>query len=252
MRFLTAIAALALLAGCDASDPATEAIAPAVLTPDAFSFEPDAPDAKKGTGEHFFNAAFRVGVVSAIVQANLILPAAATHAATQTEPVVTDGVWVWASTFPINNDEVTFRLEGTPQGREIRWRLGITNRDLDDFTLYTARSDMNGETGDWQLFYEENGASVEVLRADFEVTGEDSRELTFSVPPGRDGAGSSVGYVHDGSTREFDWREEPAGLDHYIEWDAATGRGWIEADNYRDGERACWDETLANADCPGA
>ena len=251
MRFLPALLALLVLAGCDATDP--DPAAPGLLAPDAFSFEPGFPSARGiVVGENFNNGAFRVGVVSAIIGVNLILPSAATHAATRTQPFVEDGVWVWESTFQQGGNPATFRLEGEPSGREVNWRLSITNRDYDGFTLYTARTDFDGQTGDWRLYYDIDGQRTEVLRAGFEVTGSDSRELTFSIPPGRDGAGSSVLYVHDGSARAFDWHEEPAGFDHLVEWDAVTNEGWIEADNYRGGERGCWDASLADVPCPSA
>ncbi|MEL6615288.1 MAG: hypothetical protein AAFQ43_06095 [Bacteroidota bacterium] len=250
MRFLP-LFLLAFLVGCDAvteTDPA----APAVPSPEAFAFEPSFPTAKSMAGEHFNNGAVRVGVVSAIIGANLILPSAATHAATRTAPVVVDGVWIWESTFRINNDDNTFRLEGEPAGREVDWNLSITNRDLDDFVLYTARTDFDGQTGDWQLFYLIDGARTEVLRADFEVTGADSRELTFSVPPGRDAAGSTVLYTHDGDARGFDWFEAPENRSHLVEWDVLTKEGFIEADNYNGGVRSCWDAALENALCPSS
>lgn len=240
-----------LLVGCDAvtdTDPA----APDVIAPEAFAFEPSFPTAKSMAGEHFNNGAVRVGVVSAILSANLVLPSAATHAATRTAPVVVDGVWIWESTFRIGNDDATFRLEGEPVGREVDWALSITNRDLDDFVLYTARTDFDGETGDWQLFYEIDGARTEVLRADFEVTGRDARELTFSIPPGRDAAGTTVLYTHDGDARGFDWYEAPETRDHLVEWDAVTHEGFIQADNYNNGMRSCWDAALENAPCQSA
>ena len=252
MRLLSALLALALLApalsGCDTA-ASGDLDAPGVLAPAAFSFDPGFPSAKTSAGENFNNAAVRVGVVSAIIGANLILPAAATSAATRTQPVVVDGVWIWESTFRLNGDDVTFRLEGTPEGREVEWRLGITNAELDDFTLYTARTDFSGETGDWRLYYNLGGQPTEVLRADFEVVSADRKELTFSIPPGRDAAGTSVRYIHDGQDRAFDWHEEPAGLDHYVEWDAVTHAGSIEADTFNGGVRACWDASLSDAPC---
>lgn len=251
MRSLTtAFALVVLLAGCDAVTPA-DPTAPEAIAPGAFAFEPGFPTAQTA-GLHFTNAAVRVGVVSGIIGANLILPSAATVAATRSQPVVEDGVWIWESTVRVAGDDVTVRLEGEPVGREVRWRLGITTDDLDDFTLYTARTDFSGETGDWQLFYEIDGVRTEVLRADFEVTDANTRELTFSIPPGRDGAGSSVLYVHDGATRVFDWHEMPAALDHYVEWDAQTHIGFIEADNYQGGDRGCWDAALNDVACPSS
>ena len=245
-----ALAALLVLAGCDAAPAPPDDARPDVIAPAAFELDLDLAAAAAATaGANHTNASLRVGIVSAIIGLNLVLPSAATHAATRTEPVVEDGVWVWESTFPIDGDDVTFRLEGAPAGRTVDWRLDITNRELDAFTLYTARTDLDGETGDWQLFHEERGERVEVLRADFAVTAGDARELVFSVPDGRDSGGSSVRYEADGDARAFDWREEPEGLDHLVEWDQATGAGSITADNYNGGVRACWDASLADAPC---
>ena len=242
------LASLIVLAGCDATTPPDEVDRPEVIAPAAFDFDGDLPDAL-AAGENYNNAAFRVGVVTGIIGLNLVLPSAATHAATRATPYVEDGTWIWESTFEINRDDVTFRLEGTPRGREVSWRMGITNSELDDFTLYTGRTDFDGRTGDWQLFYEIEGARTEVLRADFEIESEMEAEITYSVPPGRDAAGSSVLYANDTGVITFDWDQQPENLRHLIQWDERTGAGWIEADNYNGGERACWGPDLEDAPC---
>ena len=251
MRVSSRAAAAALvlaavsLSACDTA--ASGDAAPDVIAPAAFDLGADAfPDAK-ATGANFANAAVRVGVVSTVIGLHLVLPSAATHAATRAEPFVTDdGVWVWETTVDVLGTPVDIRLEGEPRGRETGWRLSTASGDEAPFTLYTARTRLDGRAGTWALFSRE--ADGPVLRAEFDTTS-DRGEVTFSVPEGRDNGGSSVLYESEGPARVFDWLDLPEDDRALIEWDAETGAGSIEADTYREGERACWDASLADAAC---
>jgi hypothetical protein len=197
-------------------------------------------------------------IVSAVVGAHLIVPKAVTRAATSADPVVEDGTWIWSTTTAVNGADVTFRLEGTPEGQEVDWRLRITSVDggsgeiAEDYDLYTATTSLDGRRGSWSLRYLVEGEPTEVLTADFEVRAEDDRELTFRIPQARPAGGSSVAYRVDGETFVFDWLRMPEEEQTVVRWDRATGAGSIEADVYNGGDRACWDEGRNDAACPSA
>lgn len=266
-RIALTVAFLGLtLTACDSSevngpDPG---IAPEVLPPSAFSIADDAfPDnsnaARFGSGANHANAAIRVGLVTLAVGVHLIVPSAATQAATQVTPFVENGVWIWENTVLINGQNVTFRLEGAPDGAEIDWDMIISAANLngatyDEFTLYTATTAIDGSTGAWSLFYRIDGQSTRVLGAVYDETSSTAREITFSVPetnPDQSAHGASVRYAADQDMRLFDWQEATPGQTALIEWDEDTHVGYIEAWNYNNGERACWDENLDDVDCVG-
>src|SRR5690606_34765925 len=220
------------------------------------SFDVD-PNGRGAFGQNWFNAAGRVTIVSLAVGVHLIVPHAATEAAAQAQPFVEDGTWIWENTVAHEGREVTFRLEGTPEGTEIDWRMLISADDLggadyDAFELYNGTTSLDGKSGTWRLYYDIEGERTEVLDADFDVTSETVRELTYSVPhtnPNPDAHGSSVRYAADGADRLFDWHQEMEDLDHLIAWDAVTKAGSIIATDYNGGARACWDEHLEDVPC---
>lgn len=247
---LAAIAALLVLAGCDASEPGTADGAPALIAPAAFTLDTEAfPDAnaRVGAGAHFVNAAARVGLVSTVVGLRLVLPKAATAAATRDQPTVADGEWVWQSTVDVFGTSVDLRLKATPDGSTVRWRLVSTADDGEPFTYYTATTSLDGQTGSWRLFSPD--AAGAVLTADFDVRGAEGGEVTFAVPNGLENGGSSVRYVTDGDDLTFDWLDQPEADRALIEWDRATRAGSITADTYNGGARACWNAALEDVAC---
>jgi hypothetical protein len=129
---------------------------------------------------------------------------------------------------------------------------GAADADYDAFELYNATTSLDGKSGSWRLYYEVEGERTEVLDAEFEVTSETEREITFTVPPSNPdpgAVGETVRYHSEGDARLFDWHQEPEDNDHLVEWSASTGAGSITADDYNDGERACWDENLDDVPC---
>lgn len=262
-RILMVVAVLAL-AACDTNNATSEAEAPTLIPEAAFAFDADlgntssSRSASGNAGLNFFTGAARVGIVSLVVKANLILPAAMTGAATSVDPIVSDGVWVWSSTRPVNGTDATFRLEGTPDGSFIDWNLRVTTANpatgdaLDDFVLYTARTSLDGKTGTWRLYYRINGERTEVLSADYDVSGT-AKELRFTVENDNDdNVGSTVLYQTEDGTNTFDWLQKPQDIRTLVEWDEATGAGFIEADDYKGGERSCWNASGDDVACQSA
>ena len=251
-RILPVLALALVLGACD-STGADDGAAPALIAPAAFALDADAfpqdnaRSASGSAGPNFVNAAARVGIVSAVVGANLALPRAATEAATRSAPVVTDGVFAWSSTVDVFGTPVDLRLEADPDGDAVGWRLVSTRQGAEPFTYYTATTSADGRRGTWRLFHPD--ADGAVLTADFDVRDLDDREVTFRVPTGRDNGGSSVRYATDGDEQTFDWDDQPEDDRALIVWDRATNAGSITADTFNGGDRACWDRQLRDTDC---
>lgn len=252
------------LAGCDGT-ATTDAEAPVLLTHEAFELDAalfedaDAgPDrlATEHVGRHFVAAALRVWPVAFYLNAKyLLIPAVATAAAVEAEPVLDGGRWVWATQTDALPSPLTFELESVPSGDVVDWAFVITSYDAytgldDDFVLYTAQTAVGGGEGSWSLFYpDESEERVNVLNAAFTVAGPTDREIRFSVPADAqaDYAGDAVTWSRDGEVIAFTW--EQGDQEHRITWNRQTGAGSIEADDYRDGARYCWDAALSDISC---
>ena len=245
-----ALLLVAALAGCDASGP--DDGPPDVIAPAAFSVDLDAfPDeasadaaGASAVGANYATSAARVGIVSAILGANLALPERATRAATRVEPTVTDGAYLWDTNVDVFGRDVEVRLAGDPDGDRVAWRLTTALEGDDRFTYYTAETTASGQAGSWRLFNPD--ADGPVLAASFDV--DETPEITFTVPPGNDQAGARVRYEADGDALTFDFTDA-AGDRALVVWDRATGAGSITADDYNGGERACWDADRDDTDC---
>lgn len=220
-----------------------------------FEEEASAAQSLEAAGEefaHFTEAATRVGVVSTVVKVHLILPALATKAALQAEPVREGDSWIWSTTVE-GDEEFTVTLTGTPSGEQVDWsmRVSSTGEELEDFELYTAETARDRESGSWELYYPIDGERRSVLAADFTIEGESKKQITFRKPESAENAaGDFVQYaVDDGAVRSFLWTQVEEDREHLVEWNAQTKAGALTATNYNDGERACWNADLENAAC---
>jgi hypothetical protein len=256
LLIVAAVVGVVSISGCDSGGSDVEE--PVVVSPSAFTFDSSFPQSFQGGGEHWQNGALRVAFVTLAVGVHLVIPAAATHAATQAEPFVEGGTWIWENTVPIGGTPVTFRLEGTPDGTETDWRMFMSADEeidgalYDGFELYNATTTLDGRVGQWRLYYLIEDVRTHVLTADFDIDSDAVHDVQYTVPesnPNPDARGSTVLYARNGDARTFDWHQEPEDYDHLVEWSISTHAGSITATNYNGGVRACWDSDLQNTEC---
>lgn len=269
LALLVGLAVLGVgLTGCDSSDPARDD-APRVIDPAAFQTDIESfgtastSNLESKAGSNFTRSALTVGLVSVVIEANLVIPQAMTAAALNEDPMVDDGTWIWESTTTYTGADgtektATFRLEGTPDGESVDWEMYVSSTEgpngnaLENFVLYTATTAFDGSNGTWELFYPVEGQRVNVLDAEFTADSESSKSVTFSVPAGiGEGGGDAVRYTTQDVQRSFAYnRNEPA-ENIVIEWNAETKAGSIQATDYNNGQRACWGPApeLANVPC---
>jgi hypothetical protein len=191
--------------------------------------------------------------------ASLALPSAVTHAALQDTPEFTDGAWRWESVATFNANSITFGLAATPEGNGHNWSSTLSFFDagsqtqLDDFELFSGRTQNGGTEGNWQLYLPIEGVSTNVLNATFTRDSETDKSVTFAIPANASqNSGDSVTYVVNGDTRAFEWTQVGESLTHTIEWNAATGAGSITATNYKGGVKSCWDQNQDDITCATA
>lgn len=238
------------LAACDSTtDSATRPVpvpeAAFTLGAGAFPAPRSAARSEALVGLNFVTAAARVGIVTAVVGANLILPREATRVAAQAAPTESGGVYTWASTATVAGGVYNLALVGAPRGETVDWRLEVDPPNGAAFDLYTATTSLDGKTGSWTLYAD--GTTTPALRADYDVRA--APEVTFSVPQGRFAGGSSVRYLTEATVQTFDWLQQPEGVRQTIQWDTATHAGSITAANWNGGARSCWNADLNDVNC---
>jgi hypothetical protein len=257
-RLVPLYLAIAMIAGCDSNEnDSFEDAPPPVLSVDAFSMDASVfgSSSKTQAGPNFVAAALRVWPVSAILSANLIIPALATAGAVQVDPAW-DDAWIWSTTVTGEAGQVGLTLTATPGAQGVEWSMVVDVEGseiiLQDFELYRAQTALNGKSGTWQLYYEFEGERVNVLRADFEIVDEDTKSLVFTIVDGPfDNLGDTVSYRTDGTGREFEWIEQSQGREHLVVWDEVTHAGSITSTNYNGGSPSCWNENLDDVTCSG-
>ncbi len=252
-------------AGCDTVEPATdEPVAPEVLPEEAFSmnlnfFDQDQPAGKSGAApSHYLAAVLRVSVATVITGSILYHPAVLTAAVQQVDPVFSDGAYVWAADTLIDGRVHGVVLEARVNGEEVLWEMEVSGIDdetgtyLEDFLLYEAQTGILTEEGTFQIYFPIEGISQQVMDGSYSVTADDIHTLIFTIPRGvEDVGGSSAVYEHNGNRITIDLTG-PEGSRHLVEWDTETNEGSLTADDYNNGEQACWNASKVNVACPAS
>ena len=249
--------------GCDATstEPELEQ-APAVLPEEAFSMDlgmfDQGEDISSKTDQHsshYIASVWRVSVATLITTSILYYPAVLTAAVQEVEPVVSDGAYIWSIETLVKGERHGVELHARLAGSDIEWRMFVSGVDeesgyyFEDFLLYSVRTGVTSEAGDFQVYYPIEGSSVQVMDGSYAMTTEGGHTLSFSIPEGvEDLGGSSAIYEHVDPLLSLDLTG-PEGNNHFIEWNTQTGAGSIQADDYNNGEKGCWDETRANVEC---
>lgn len=257
---------LALFLSCGDSSTGPSDAAPEIpptetMTVDLSLFNSANPsaanDAIASTKINFLAAVFVVTVVNAFVVVSLSAPVAATAAALNEQPTLEgDGKWHWrySHTQGVNS----FDLELTAEVRtdEIRWEMFVTSASLslDNFLWYDGVTDRSTESGFWQFYDDKQPTSkVELLKIDFDYISNDDKTLTFlNNKPGDPGNGSTIAYDVAGDIVTMNLVNTETSETAEISWNRNDGSGYIEATNYNNEAKSCWNETRDDVICPGS
>ncbi len=254
--------------GCDTVDPHTEAPqAPAVIPEQAFALnlgvlEQDSSARAINAGKNgdaftnWLSATIRAGVAVHITHAILEVPFELTKAIQQVPPVYNEHAFIWAADTLIDGQRHSIALKAQQANNYVDWQMKVsgvideTGLSFDDFLLYNARTYTDAHEGTFQIYFPVTSGTQQVMDGSYEVIDESRHTLTFSIPQGvEDIGGSSAVFDKDGAWITLDLTG-PLGGTHLIEWNTETGEGSLTAQDYNNGEKACWDTALQNSPCP--
>lgn len=253
---------LFVFAACDTVDPKpADQEAPAVIPEAAFAmnfelFEREQP-ANKGNANftNWLNAVVRAGVAVQITHTITHVPFALTKAIQQVPPVYNEGAYVWAADTLVDGQLHAIQLKARTFDSYVDWEMKVTGEVeetgviLDNFVLYTARTYTNATEGTFQIYFPIETGSQQVMDGSYMVTEDMEHSISFTIPRDvEEIGGSSAVFSHKDDQVTLDLTG-PLGGEHLIEWNEITGEGSLTATDYNNGEKACWDETLRNAEC---
>ena len=251
-----------VLVGCDTVDSGSnEEAAPTVLPAEAFALDLDmfGTQASKSNQEnsHYVAAVWRVGVATVITGTILYYPAVLTEAIQEVEPIVNEDTYIWSSITQVNGRDHGVELRARLDGEFIDWIMRVSGLDdetgqyLEKFVLYEASTGILSNSGTFEVFYPKDGGSLKVMDGSYIVEDENNHTLEFSIPVQVEDIGGSVGIYNHAETINSVDLTGPLGGNHFIEWNNQTNAGSLTADDYNEGERACWDSELQNVECEG-
>ncbi len=248
--------------GCDTVDPGTEEQqAPAVIPQEAFAldlniFEREPAADKNGAAfTNWLSATVRAGVATYIGHAILEVPHELTSAIQHVPPVYNENAFVWAADTLVDGQLYAIALKAQIADNFVDWQMKVTGVieetgvTFENFQLYNARTYTDADEGTFQVYFPTEAGSQQVMDGAYEISDETGQTLSFSIPQEVEDIGGSAVIFNNYNDQITLDLTGPLGGKHFIEWDTVTGAGSLTADDYNNGEKACWDETLQNVEC---
>lgn len=253
---MLALVLLLLLAGCDSAS-VDESEPPSTISPAVFEVHAfEASASKSSAGENLKAALTRYVPVSITLGVQyLLIPALVTEFVTEVDPVSLDGAWVWETEKQTEQGTFSARLTGRPNESSVDWMMEVSGNNphtgrLEDFVLYTARTQAEGRSGTWDLFFPIDGEPVNILDAEFVIENPVEKQITFVVPETAPRyAGYEVRYEREDNDRLFYWYQPDVDEEHILIWNPVSGVGSIQSTNYKDGARYCWNAAGEDVEC---
>ena len=226
-----------------------------------------------GNFTNFLAAAFRAGAVTVVNGTVLTPPAIFTAALADAEPVYVapednsvEASFIWErSNVELGTTSSGLRLVATINKENtaadtnnvgIDWNLFVTGfqdnvgQPTQDFLMLDARTNVTTLAGSLELAYPRDGASTLTMTGEYTLDPDNNMySLAFSIPDEIVLVGGlETTITRDNTLNSLDIRTN-SGARQLIQWDAVTSSGSITADDYNNGQPACWNAELRNVAC---
>lgn len=267
MRLLTAFLAFSLLFAfsCDDDDSYSDQTPPAlppseVLDPDLDTFSGASKTNAEATGQNFRRASATALLVNGFIAGNLAIPSGFIAAAQgASEPQLRDGnTWVWefsnsamGSSFSSELSAEVFEAQDS-----IAWELRIDANsgmvNIEDLLILDGATNQEVTEGNWNTYLLTTTENSGVATAETEwqfVDSTDYRANTEIVVPNIALTGDAFSFDKlrpEKETRYIDASEQDT---TFVFWNYLDGGGYIQAPDYNNGDRACWNAAKEDADC---
>ena len=194
-------------------------------------------------------------VISSVIMS---IPTAVYVEALKQEPQHHSGTtWLWEYSVTVLFTKYTVQLYGTKDDTEVTWEMKISAGEMQEFTWYTGKHNINATEGQWIIYgYEKN---CEILQIDWTRNNENNTgtiKYTNIEPEGNENGG----YIYFGNDQsgEYDafYKIYVKSLEHSteIEWDSEFYNGRIKAQHsifFQDEVWHCWGTDFQDMDCDG-
>lgn len=164
--------------------------------------------------------------------------------------------WTWSYNVTVGFVVYEAELTGYLETDSVVWEMRITKgNEYSDFLWYHGKSAISqAEPGGWWILRENPAASNDLLRIDWQESGDGTAEISYTnVRPGDPENG---GYIYYGTTlvyfdRFYDIYNKGQDNLTEIEWSSVNIDGRVKDPNhFGDDLWHCWDTNLMDVECP--
>ena len=203
-------------------------------------------------------AATSVGVYSAILYSNLIVPVTAFKVGLNQNATYNTETELWIWEYDINvvgKGTYTVQLTADVDGSDVDWTGYISlDGSFEDFVWFEGESNLEATSGSWTLYESPQNPSawLSVTWSD-----DESAEIstsTFKVEKAGNYFESSISYTADANAaynRNVVIVDTNASNTIEVDWNHPSGEGRVKSEaHFQNTAYHCWDNTLNDTDCP--
>ncbi len=231
-----------------------------------FKMNPERSLQKSATSKwNFLAAVATVSYINTTVIVASIAPSLVFAAAISQQPKLQDDGkfhWIYSKSDTILGRVITFEvdlvgwIDETDQQSE--WEVYVSSNNhipqLHHFLWYQGRSEIGNKTG-WWLFHDDKSPDslIDVLKVEWDLSDENDEELIFTNAEELSNEyGDYLKYGIEFSDRFLIFFDASENKTNTIYWNAETGAGFIEWQNYHNGAKSYWDENHNDISGPPA
>ncbi|MCI0495622.1 hypothetical protein L0Z72_11525 [candidate division KSB1 bacterium] len=231
-----------------------------------FHINPNQSLQKSATSKWNFLAAITtVSYINTFVIAASVAPSLVFATAMSQQPKLQDDAkfhWIYSASDTILGKVIAFEvdlvgwIDETEQ--ESVWEVYVSSNNhspqLNHFLWYQGRSEIGNKKG-WWLFHDDKSPDslIDVLKVAWDLSDENDKELIFTnVTASSNEYGDYLKYGIEFSDRYLIFFDASENKTNTIYWNAETGAGFIEWQNYNNGAKSYWDENHNDISGPPA
>src|SRR5699024_7320183 len=178
------------------------------------------------------------------------------EAADQAEPEFNDdGNWVWSYSRSADGKNYAIKLKASRMsGQDVNWNLYVSNPEegLSNHLLFSGKANTEGTKGSWDLYNMDDTESKDPgSQVVWELANNDQADLRLNVLSNDSSEGDYIEYSYDGQIKNVVYFDSRKSITTEMQINTETQQGYILADDYNDGKKACWDKDLQDTPCDG-